>query len=172
MPFLLVILPFAIIAYVLAVPPAAPAPPATDQEAFATAVALLETHQAALTYAATHPAAAGAIPATGTPSLTTYRPPGWIAPNGVTIVSCIGSPAEHRAVATWASSLTTLSASRIARALATQAGQTSDAGLINVNPVAPAEVVPPAATPTSTFPSATCAMPASPTAVFVTHTLP
>ena len=171
MPFLLYLIPFAIIATILAAIPAPPTPAASDHEAFAVAIALTEAHQAALTYAAKLPAATGPIPSTGSPSLTTYLPPGWTAPNGITIAACIGSQAEHRAVATWTTT-TTPPPSRVAQALAAQSGNTSDAGQINVHPTIPAQVVPLAATTTYIFPSTSCPMPTTTSAVLVTHTLP
>ena len=171
MPWLLLLVPFAIVAYFFAAPPPPPTPAAADREAYAVAAALMETHQAALTYAANFPLATGPIPTTGTPSLITLLPPSWSAPLGITIVSCIGTPAEHRAVATWTTAATP-PPSRVSRALAAQSGHFSDAGQININPTLPAQVVPPTATPDYTFPSTSCPMPSTPTAVLVTHTLP
>lgn len=171
MPWLLYLVPFAIVAFFFAAPPPLPTPAAADREAYAVAAALMETHQAALTYAANLPLAVGLIPTTGTHSLTTYRSPAWTGPNGITIVSCIGTPAEHRAVATWTTAVTP-PPSRIARALAAQSGNFSDAGQVNINPALRAQVVPPSATPDYTFPSTSCSMPSTPTAVLVTHTLP
>lgn len=172
MPFILIAVAMALtyLAY-STYPPVSPSP-ASDKVAYNAATTMADVHQAALAYARANPSASGLIPLSGATSLASFLPPDWSSVNGLVILTCIGSTSEHRAVATWTTAGAP-PASRVARALAALYANDSSAGLVGVNASQASLVVPPSATPTHSFPVATCgSLPPSPLAVLVTPTLP